>query len=219
MRRNNSSFPSFQWATMTENMRQFKGDNYKKNRTFVIGVADQSVLERSLNCKTDKLPSFDRSKGVIVTWPNKHHELFINPAAPDHRDMVLEFHEIFGIYLPVDVLKKYQSDHALARSVENPLVGLVKAQLIPQPANSTYGASIEKFRKGRKGLLEYDGTVPGTLLDLGKAMGFPMIGSDIEENLSVTVEMLLGSGLAPAGDRAALTACVDEAMIDIIGDS
>ena len=124
-----------------------------------------------------------------------------------------------AFYLPVDVLKKYQSDHALARSVENPLVGLVKAQLIPQPANSTYGASIEKFRKGRKGLLEYDGTVPGTLLDLGKAMGFPMIGSDIEENLSVTVEMLLGSGLAPAGDRAALTACVDEAMIDIIGDS
>jgi hypothetical protein len=101
----------------------------------------------------------------------------------------------------------------------DPSVGLVKAQLIPQAANSSFGAGVERLRKNRKGQIEFDGLVRGTLLDLMKAQGFRMIGPDLEENLQVTVEMLIGSGLAPARDRAALLECVDDAMVDIIGDS
>jgi hypothetical protein len=199
MRRDISSFPAFQWAIMKANIQQFKGNDYKTNRTFIIGVADETVLKRSLNCRTDKLPGFNKSDAIIVTRPSRHRELFINPAAQNHREMQFAFLDALGIYVPAGVAKEYQSDHAFPASAADPTVGLVKAQLIPQPANSTFGASIEKFRKNRR--------------------GFPLVGSDIEENLNVTVEMLIGSGLAPAQDRNALGACVDEAIVDIIGDS
>jgi hypothetical protein len=198
-------------------MRQFRGDDYKKNRTFVIAVADRTVLEGRLNCRTDTLPGFNSSDALIVKRPSGHKELFINPWHKRHRDMQFAFFDALNIYLPAHIEKLYQSDHAMPQSAIHH--GLVRAQLIPQPANSTFGAMIEKFRKGRKGTIEYDGLVRGTLADVAKAQGLPLFGNDIFENLNVTVEMLIGSGLAPEKDRSALVKCIDEAMVDLIGDS
>ena len=101
--RGKQPFSVFQWRTMQENMRQFKGNNYKTERSFIIGVGDESVLKRTLNCRTDKLPGFDKSDAVIATRSNHHCELFINPRARKHREMQFAFLDALGIFLPANV--------------------------------------------------------------------------------------------------------------------
>jgi hypothetical protein len=41
MRRDCSSFPTYRWTNGREIVRKFKGDDYKKKRTFVVGVSDE----------------------------------------------------------------------------------------------------------------------------------------------------------------------------------
>jgi hypothetical protein len=217
MKRDNSQFPAYQWASSLEIMRQFRGNNYKTNRTFIVAAGDQTAFDR-LSCGTKALPGFNRSEALIVQRPSGHEELFINLMSPDHRDMQFAFFDYRKTYIPTYVKHLYQSDHAFPKSAAWSSVGLVRAQLIPQPANSTFGA-LEEFRKGRRGLIDYNGTVPGTLLDVIKALGLPLTGNDYVENLTTGVEMIIGSGLASEKDRPALANCVDGAMVDLIGDS
>jgi hypothetical protein len=112
-----SDFKDYQWANAKDLVRQFKGQDYKNNQTFVIAVANKTILHTKLNCQAQTVPGFEKGskEAVIVTSSSGHPELFISPRASDHRKMQLAFFDALGIDVPTVVLKQYQLDHGFSQ--------------------------------------------------------------------------------------------------------
>lgn len=203
MSRKGKSFALYARETQHENFAQFKGKNYVDGRTFVIAVADASVLKRALNCTIGLNPGYEESESVIVTRQNDHKELWTNPRLDNYRDTHLSFFKAIGIDLPRSIASGSDSDHAFPKSASDSGVGLVRMNFIPLGGNRSFGGAFEGRFRHRT--LDANGLAMGNLFDLYKSVGGRFLLPRNPAGFGrAIVDDLIIRGLAPASDRASL---------------
>jgi hypothetical protein len=200
------SFDEYHQQAKKEAYAQFKGNDFKSGRTFLIAARDANVLRKALNCPID-----DASVrgAVIVKRRSGFREIWVNPHLATYRSAHLAAFDALGIRLSVAVRKAHDSDHtfpasaAIAAEEADMQVGLVRMSLIPSGANRSFGASFEKRFTHRT--LNEHGICAGTVFDLYKSVGGRFLTPrDPAGAARAMAEELILMGVAPDGDREKL---------------